>query len=192
MILVSANVMCQERNKKVGGEMNKKSSANACLANSDSLYNRKDVLVKFSEILNETSTHYHNAKYRTKKKLNLAEVQKNERPFGFSVFDLTDTSNTGKPLGECIEFKDNHIYHFVLIDIPYSFSHIAILENGNLKIFKAINCKDGDNIENVINYLNQKLENKENNSEILDRVRYYRRYGIYSTVDDDVLRCQMI
>lgn len=190
IVLVSANVVCQEK-EKVSEKTNKESSTNACLENSDSLYSRKDMLEKLSKILNETSTYYYNARYKIKKTLNLAEVQKNERPFGFSIFDLTDTSNTGKPLGECIEFKNNHIYHFALIDTPYSFSHIAVLEDGNLKVFRAINCKDkGDTLDEVTNYLNETLKEDKNKDEILIRVRNYRKYGIYTTVDTPNLECK--
>jgi len=188
MVSMSVNVICQGKNNKAGEELPKKNTINNCLANSDSLYNRQDMLEKLATILNDTSTHYHNAKYQIKKKLDLANV-KNERPFGFFVYDLTDDSN-GTSLSKCIEFKNNHIYHFALMDIPYSFNHIVILEGGTLKVFKAINCKDGDSLENAISYLNQKLKDDKDKDEILNRVRNYRKYGIYSTVDDDFLRCQ--
>lgn len=162
-----------------------------CEQNQDNLYNRVEMLEKLGTILDETMISYYNAKYRIKKKS--AKNPKfviDERPVGFFVFDLTETSNMGKPLGDCIEFKNNHVYHFALMDIPYSFSHIVVLQNGNLKIFKAVNCKDGDSLEDVISYLNQMMENTGNKYEILNRVRNYREYGIYSTVDDDSLRCQ--
>ena len=169
-------------------EMNKK-----CGQNSDNQYDRVEMLGKLGKILNETMINYYNAKYSTKKMpAKNPRFVNNERPIGFSVFDLTDISNKGLPLGNCIEFKDNHVYHFSLIHIPYSFSHIAILEGGNLKVFKAINCKDGDSLENVINYLNQKLEDDKDKDEILNRIRDYRNYGVYHTVDDDSLRCQSL
>ncbi|MCZ2391521.1 MAG: hypothetical protein LC113_10645 [Acidobacteria bacterium] len=188
-VLASANIMCQEKGK-VSEKMNKRNSTNACLENSDSLYNRKETLEKLGFVLDETMISYYNAKYRIKKRpAKNPKFVVDERPNGFFVFDLTDISNTGKPLGKCIEFKDNHIYHFAFIDIPYSFSHIAVLEDGNVKIFKAINCRDGDSIEDVINYLSQRPEGVENKSGLLNRVRDYRKYGIYSTVDDDDLRC---
>lgn len=169
-------------------DMNRK-----CEPNQDNRYNRVEMLEKLGTILDETMISYYNAKYRIKKKS--AKNPKfviDERPNGFFVFDLTDTSNTGKPLGECIEFKDNHIYHFSLIHLPYSFSHIAVLEGGTLRAFKAINCKDGDSMEDVIRYINQKLKDDKDKDQILDRVRDFRKYGIYNTIDDDSLRCQEI
>lgn len=121
--------------------------------------------------------------------MDLAAV-KNGRPAGFSINDLTDPSNTGTPLGECIEFRNTHVYHFALIFAPYSFSHVVILENGKLKVFKAINCKTGDRLEDLITYLNQELKDKKDRDEIINRVRDYRRYGMYVATDDSSLRCE--
>lgn len=167
-------------------DMNKK-----CEPNSDNRYNRVETLEELGNILNKTAVDYYNAIYRIKKTtMNPKVVKNDERPIGFFVYDLIDTSNKTEPLGGCIEFKNNHIYHFSLIYIPYSFSHIVVLEDGNLKIFKAINCKDGDSLENAINHLNQKLKDNKDKDEILNRVKNYRKYGIYSTVDDTFLRCQ--
>jgi hypothetical protein len=160
-----------------------------CSENSDSLYNRQQVLEQLSRILNSTATLFHNNKYLDKKEMDLAAV-KNERPAGFSVHDLTDPSNTGTPLGECIEFKNTHVYHFALIFTPYSFSHVVILEDGQLKVFKAINCKKGDRLEDLISYLNQKLRDCKDKDEIINRARNYRRYGIYAATDDSSLRCE--
>jgi hypothetical protein len=192
ILVLSSNVYSQVKSEKTpltklrSEEMNKK-----CEPNSDTRYDRVEVLKKLGNTLNKTAIDYHNAIYSIKKtSKNPKFVNNNERPIGFFVFDLTDTSNKGTPLGECMEFKNNHIYHFALINIPFSFSHIVVLENGNLKIFKAVNCKDGDSLEDVISYLNQMLKDTGNKNEILNRVRNYREYGIYSTVDDDSLRCQ--
>jgi hypothetical protein len=160
-----------------------------CSANPDSSYNRQQVLKQLAQRLNSTASFFHNAKYLKKKEMHLATV-KDERPVGFSVHDLTDDSNTGTPLGQCIEFKDSHVYHFSLIFTPYSFSHVAILENGQLKTFKAINCNKGDRLEDLINYLNQKLKDSDEKAEIINRVRNYRRYGIYAATDDSSLRCE--
>ena len=163
-----------------------------CSGNSDIAYNRQSVLKQLAKTLNETATSYYNARYVKKKEVTVANVNK-ERPVGFFVYDLIDVSNEGLPLGKCVEFKNNHIYHFALIHIPYSFSHLAILEGGNLKVFKAINCSNSkDNIEDVIKYLNPKLKDLDGKEEIINRVKLYRNYGIYNTVDDPYLRCQQV
>jgi hypothetical protein len=67
----------------------------------------------------------------------------------------------------------------------YSFSHIIILEGGNLKVFRSINCRDrGDKLEGVIEYVTLKLAGDENKHEIIDRVINYRKYGRYVRMDN--------
>ena len=68
------------------------------------------------------------------------------------------------------------------------------MENGKLKIFKSINCKDrGDKLEEVIAYLNQKLANDKNKDEILERVKNYKKYGKYFKMDNySTLVCQAV
>lgn len=106
------------------------------------------------------------------------------RGSGFFVYDLTEPSNKQTSLLERVEFKNNHVYHFALIDAPYSFSNIAVLKNGELKIFRTINCKGkNDSLQDVITYLNKKLKDDENKKEIIDRVKKYRNYGIYAPYD---------
>jgi hypothetical protein len=189
IIVLSVNGICQVKLNKPVKQSSQKTVVKKCSENSDSLYNRESTLKQFAETLNSTATSYYNARYSKKKKIAEANV-KNERPVGFSVYDLVVDSNDGVPLGKCIEFKDSHIYHFALISIPYSFSHIAVLEKGKIKIFKAVNCKDGDSLEDVKNYLKPRLRGNEDEEEIIKRVTNYRNYGIYYSVDDTSLRCQ--
>jgi hypothetical protein len=160
-----------------------------CSKNSDSLYDRQHVLKQLARILDSTATSFYNAKYLNKKK-KMGVAVKNERPVDFTVYDLTEPSNFEDPLDGCIEFKDTHIYHFALMFLPYSFSHVVILEDGQLKVFKAINCKKGDRLEDLINYLNQKLQGRENKNEIIDRVSNYRKYGRYGAVDSTSVECE--
>lgn len=80
---------------------------------------------------------------------------KNDRPFGFFIFDLVDTLNKVVSLNDCIEFKDNHIYHFAPLDNPFSFSHILILNGKEKKVFKFINCENkGEDVSAVLRYVN--------------------------------------
>lgn len=162
-----------------------------CKSNLDARYDRGKLLEEFGNILNKTAVNYYNAIYSKKKTSENPKIKDNDgRPIGFFVFDLTDTSNKATPLSGCINFIDNHVYHFALINTPYSFSHIAILKGGGLKVFKAINCKNGDNLEDVVNYLDQFLKDAKDKNDLLDRVKKYRKHGIYSTIDDDSLLCQ--
>src|SRR5215207_10842214 len=117
-----------------------------CSKNSDSLYDRQKILEQLAELLNISV-------FGTKKDDFVFEV-KNERPARFTVYDLTEPPNKGIPLGKCINFLNNHVYHFSPMQKRYSFSHIAVLEDANLKVFKSINCKGkGDSLEDVIGYL---------------------------------------
>ena len=73
----------------------------------------------------------------------------------------------------------------------YSFSHIGILEDGSLKVFKSINCKGrADSLEDVLAYLIEKLKDDKNKQEIISRVKNYRKYGLYTTVDTPTLECK--
>ena len=157
-----------------------------CSPNSDRLYNRGRVLKQLAKILNTAAPgfrKYESSGFQVKK----------ERPQKFFVYDLTDTSNRGKPTGRCIEFKNNHIYHVAALYLPFSFSQIVILEDGKMKVFKSTNCKNSkDSLEDVINYLSKKMMNEKDKEEIITRVKNYREYGIYFTIDDTWLRCEEI
>jgi hypothetical protein len=86
---------------------------------------------------------------------------------------------------ERIEFKNNHVYHFASIDSPFSFSNIAVLEDGKLKIFKAVNCEGkGDSLEDVIRYLNDRVKQDPRRNEIINQVRNFREYGVYVSDND--------
>lgn len=142
--------------------------------NSDSLYSRGRILRQFGEITSSASKN-------RKMYYPLYRIEES-RAAGFFVYDLTDTANKQTSLLERIEFKDNHVYHFADIDLPFSFSNIAVLNDGKLKIFKSINCEGkGDSLGDVVRYLTEKLRNDKNKDEIIERVKSYRKYGIYSS-----------
>lgn len=140
--------------------------------NSDKLYSRRAILYSFLEALGYFERNYPN--YRIEA----------ERAVGFFVYDLTEPSNKQTSLLERIDFKDGHIYHFADIDLPYSFSNIAVLEDGHVKIFKNINCEGkGARFEEVISYLNEKLKHDKNKNEIIQRVINYRGFGVYTSLN---------
>lgn len=157
---------------------------NECSANSDNLYDRKKTIKQFGKVLNKSIPENVWGKY--------GATENGNSPTGFFIYDLTDISNKDITSTGCIEFKENHVYHFAPFDNAFSLSHIAILENGKLKIFKSINCKDrGDRLDGVIAYLNQKLANDKHKDEILERVKNYKKYGKYFKMDNySALVCQ--
>ena len=153
-----------------------------CSPNSDPLYDRAAVLAQLAETLNRSVWGANANDY--------VFAVKADRPERFTVYDLTEPPNHGLPLGPCVNFLDHHVYHFSPIQKRYSFSHIVVLEQGNLKVFRSLNCPGrGESLEDVIEYVRPKLEHDRNNSEILNRIRDYRTYGIYTTVDTPTLQC---
>ena len=145
---------------------------------SDELYNRQKVLEQIAEILKDSVPEF--------KEFNAYNFSaESEKPKGFNVYDLTDVSNKFFYPNDCVNIINNHIYHVYPARYENSLSHIIILENGNLKVFKSINCTDrGDTVEDVIIYLNQKIPDiDENKKQILERVKNYRKYGKYPRID---------
>jgi hypothetical protein len=140
--------------------------------NADKLYSRRTILYRFMEALGYFERNYPN--YRIEA----------DRAVGFFVSDLTEPSNKQTSLLERIDFKDGHIYYFADIDLPFSFSNIAILEDGHIRIFRNINCEGkGDRIEELISYLNDKLKHDKNKDEIIQRIISYRRFGVYTSLN---------
>ena len=119
----------------------------------------------------------------------------------FFVYDLTEPDNIyseenkrgSSQDSSCIRFVDRHVYHFSPSFIPYSFSHIAFLENGKLKVFKVLNCEGkGDSVDDVVAYLEKKMKDDKQKDEVISRVKDYRKFGYYFTVDDTLVRCSEV
>lgn len=144
--------------------------------NSDPLYHRGKVLAQFADELRSSVSE------EVQSHLPRFLVEE-ERGNGFFVWDLTDPTNKQTSLLERVDFKNNHVYHFAFIDLPFSFSNIAFLEDGKAKIFTAINCEGKRNsLEDVMMYLNERLKNSENKTEIIKRLKNYREYGVYASL----------
>ncbi len=148
-----------------------------CPANPDPLYNREEIFEQFSKSYNEILKTSH-----------IENEVKEAIVKGLFVFDLTDPSNNSRintATGEsnnnqCVNFIEGHVYHFSASVFQFSFSQIAVLENGKVRIFKSINCNDSaDKLEDVVAYLDKKRIGNKNKDEILTRVKNYRRYGVY-------------
>ena len=104
---------------------------------------------------------------------------------GTFIWDLTDTLNKDSRSGpSCVQFKEGHIYHFSPLEKKYSFSSIAILTKGKIKIYKAINCPEkGDNLKDAIRYIKARLPKEVTTNKFIERIYGYRKYGIYLGVD---------
>ena len=162
----------------------KKESISTCSKNSDKLYNRQKVLEQLAGILNESVSAY-------AKIFKQGFAVENERGNSFFIYDLTESSNSSDSRVKCIDFRNNHIYHFAPYRISFSYSHILILEDGKLKVFKSINCwNKGDKLEDVISYVSKKLENNTDKDEIIERVKNYRKYGRYFYEDEPPMSCK--
>ena len=145
--------------------------------NKDKLYSRFRILREFGDLI-ESQT------LKNLKRNYLPYSFEESRVAGFFIYDLTEPSNRQTSMLERVEFKNNHIYHFADIDLPFSFSNIAVLEDGKIKIFKTINCEGkGDSLEDVVAYLNEKLKDDRNKDEIIKRLNNYREYGVYAAYD---------
>lgn len=156
-----------------------------CSPNSDTLYNRPVILRQLANILERSIPEFF--------EFDRGGFQvKEEKGKNFFVYDLVDTTNK-QTSTQCVQLADKHVYHFAPIHLPYSFSHIVVLEGGNLKVFRSINCKGrGDTLENVIAYVKTRLADQLDTNEVIGRIKDYRKYGFYFTVDDDVIRCTVI
>lgn len=148
-----------------------------CSENPDTLYNRRKVLEVFAAVLNSSVPEYKEVFPKG------FYINDDGKCVGFSIYDLTDTLNKEASFGECVNFYNYHVYHFYPNIITYSYSHIAVLKDSNIKIYKSVNCK-GDNIKNVIIYLNQMLADNPQKEGIINRVKNYRKYGDYYRIDE--------
>ncbi len=156
---------------------------NNCRANPDDRYDRQKLLVMFADLLHDARPEH----LKTGQK----HLIKNERVVGFTVWDLTDTTN--KDLGQmeepCVDFIDGHVYHFVDDTLPFSFSHIAVLENGEVKVFRSLNCPEGKpEFESLIQYLRSKP--RFNKDGLLQKVANFGRYQYLAPTDTRYFYCR--
>jgi hypothetical protein len=154
-----------------------------CPPNPDPLYNRSQVLNELADILNRSIPEYSEANPK-------GFYTDNENGIDFFVVDLTNPSNKNVLLGDCVDFIKGHVYHVAPPQAPYSLSHIVILEEGRLKVFRSINCPDrGDRLEDAIKYVSALLANDKKRNQIINRIRHYKRYGYYYSMDHASFIC---
>lgn len=157
---------------------------NRCRPNKDPLYDRAHVLNELADILNHSIPEYPKVKGK-------GFYSNSENGIGFFVVDLMNPLNKDLTLSDCVEFINGHVYHVAPQQAAYSLSHIVILEEGKLKVFRSINCPErGDRLEDVINYVSAKLAGDKNREQVIDRVRNYRKYGFYGELHHASFICK--
>ena len=148
-----------------------------CPVNPDARYSRQATLEKLAAILDKSIPEY-------KKLYPTGFYVNNKGAATFDIYDLVDPANSESVRGgtRCVRFVDRHIYHLYPAVYGFSFSHIVVLEDGNLKVFKSVNCEGrGDTIDAVLDYLRRKGGYDE---QTLARVSRYREFGIYTRTDN--------
>ena len=142
---------------------------------SDSIYNEKEILQSFANILNDSLNKHRDRILAT------CRVENGEPKF-FFVYDLVDTLNNSIDKKR-VAFMDKHIYHFSTITYAFSYSNICILDGQNILVFKNINCSQSDNsIDDVLAYMeNMKDEYKK---DVFKRVENYRKYSRFLKMDN--------
>lgn len=164
---------------------NKKNYPYPCPPNKDSNYDRMKVLNTLAAYLNTSIP-----EFSLQDSTRGFSVTSDGRTMRFFVWDLVDTLN--QDFRQCIEFSEGHIYHFTHGGYSGSFSHIAYLEEGEIIIFESINCKNRGqhSLEDVLSFLNQKLEGNPQKKEIIINVKNYRHFGYYFGKELRSLGCE--
>lgn len=145
--------------------------------NDDKVYNRDSVFNLFASTLNQLMT----PEVRKEKKFYVSE---NCHLAGAFIWDLTDTLNKATTLSTCIQLKEGHVYHFCPLRKNYSYSNIAVLYEGRVRTFSAINCPGkGERIEDVIRFVSDSLQIQDKEG-LIKRIRRYREFGTYIMIDE--------
>jgi hypothetical protein len=163
--------------KKTNGASSNNDERNCCNG-SDDPYNYVNVVQSFADLLNSLSPNYEGVSEKGFYLNNECKL------IGAFIIDLTDTLNRATSLNECIRLSEGHVYHFAAIKKHYSFSNIAVLTRGKVTLFKAVSCPEkGDKLEDAVRFISDSLPRDKGN-EIIDRVRNFRKYGVYIGVDE--------
>jgi hypothetical protein len=154
-----------------------------CPQNADPLYQRKRMFAYLARMLEESVPEY-------KRVFPAGFGTVGDRPRAFFVYDLSDPLNNKTNSWSCVQLANHHVYHVAPVEAGFSFSHIVVLEGGKFKVFKSLNCRNrGDSLESVLTYLDKTLENNKDKQDILNRVKKYREFGVYSSIDNDTPSC---
>ena len=122
----------------------------------DSLYERDTILQLFIKTIKASNS------------VIKCEIGEDGQLINFFVYDLNDTLNyqdatiINDTSSKRIYFIEGHVYHFATSFFAESFSNVAYLDKGEVKIFENVNCKGGRyNIDSVVNFLNPRLSKEQ-------------------------------
>ena len=178
LLIISFTLSCCDSNTANSKELITANDTLIKMSTYDSSYQKRIVLDTIANFLNKSIPDY--------KQINKIGfyVSEENRCGGFFVYDLTDTLNNSILNRDSFTFKNNHVYHFASTSMPWSISNILILENGRMKIFKAINCEDkGDKVSDVLDYVLNKPSLQSGDKGIVDRIKKFHSYGRYIRTD---------
>ncbi len=149
----------------------------------DSEQSSSEYLDQMSQILNNAIPSYKEV-YNSK-----GFYLENGIPKNFFVYNLVDTTINSYPAKTSIQIGKEGVFHFSPVRYEISFSHIAVIKNGEMKVFGFLNCEGkGDDIDQVINYVSELFDYDEM---VLNRIRNYRKYGMYFQMDpQSYVRCE--
>lgn len=103
---------------------------------------------------------------------------------GANIYDLITGESSS-------EIENNHIYHISPIRYEYSYSYIIVVVDDRIFNFKFINCENkGDNIDEAVKFIKEKLPISNDKHEVINRVRNYRNFGVFMKTDSmSFIRC---
>jgi len=150
----------------------------ACCQDTIAGRSKKEILNAFADVLNGLVPDYTSIYTKGFHVNNACRLE------GVFMYDLVDTLNVERTYNESIKLLDGHIYHFSAIENESSYSNIAIINGGDLKIFRALNCPGkGDKVEDVVRYVKNSMTGIISNEALIQRILNYRQYGIYVMED---------
>jgi len=178
----SSYTICAQQKSEAAKKL--ESDKARCKPNPDPLYVRSRVLGELANVLNESIPEY-------SKGVPKGFYSDTENAIGFFVVDLMNPANKQSTFHDCVDFINGHVYHVAPGDSYYSLSHIVILEEGKLKVFRSVNCPPrGDRLEDAISYVSAKLARDKQREEIINRVRNYKKYGFYGSLHHAASICE--
>lgn len=152
-----------------------------CLPIKKGMSSHEQYLVKIESFLNE------NISVDTSFHAKLFSHTSDGTLIGYSIYDLTDTTNIDNKMpdnnGPKINITQGHFYHVSPISYSESFSSIFYLQKDDFKIFRFVNCPNkGDKIDDVLKFASRVAEHNKTN-DLITNIRNYRKHGHY-TYDD--------
>ncbi|NUY82763.1 hypothetical protein HUK80_17805 [Flavobacterium sp. MAH-1] len=108
---------------------------------------------------------------------------------GYSIYDLTDTTNVNKKVPDDglpkIKFVKGHFYHVSPVISSISYSSIFYFDGNDFRVFKFVNCPNlGIKIDEVLEFADKELGGNPRKVQILTNIENYRKFGYYIEEDN--------